>query len=161
MGRSRQAGFTYIGLLVAVVVMGVLLTAVARVWEVTAQRERETQLLYVGHAFRNAIARYYLTDHHFPTTLQALVSDEQSAVPRHFLRRLYEDPMTGGADWTLMLAPDGVGIMGVASSSQRRPIKQKGFLPMDVGFADSPCYCSWQFIYYPSRAWRHAASNTP
>jgi type II secretory pathway pseudopilin PulG len=56
---GAQRGFTYIGLLMAVVVMGLMLTLVARVWSTTEQRERETQRLWVGHAYRLAIGEYY------------------------------------------------------------------------------------------------------
>ncbi|TLZ14592.1 MAG: type II secretion system protein, partial [Gammaproteobacteria bacterium] len=55
---TRQAGFTYLGLLAAVVLMGLLLTMASRVWSLTEQRERETQLLFIGHAYRMAIASY-------------------------------------------------------------------------------------------------------
>ena len=43
-GRGRQAGFTYVGLLLAVVVMGLMLTVASRVWSTTEQREREKKL---------------------------------------------------------------------------------------------------------------------
>ena len=58
-----QRGFTYVGLLFAVVIMGLMLTVVSRVWSTTEQRERETQLLFVGHAYRMAIASYFATGH--------------------------------------------------------------------------------------------------
>ena len=38
--RRRAAGFTYIGLLVAVVVMGIGLAEVGVIWRTQAQRER-------------------------------------------------------------------------------------------------------------------------
>jgi len=56
---NLQAGFTYIGLLIAVVIMGLMLTVAGRVWSVTEQRERETQLLFAGDAIRMAIAGYF------------------------------------------------------------------------------------------------------
>jgi type II secretory pathway pseudopilin PulG len=144
-----QSGFTFIGLLVAVVVMGLLLTVASRVWSVTEQRERETQLLFAGDAIRQAIASYYAFGNQFPPSLESLLADERSPVPRHYLRRLYADPMTGKPDWTPLLASDGVGIMGVASSSKLVPIKRKGFELVDSGFEDSDCYCRWLFIYLP------------
>src|SRR6267154_2069108 len=67
---SPQRGFTYIGLLVVIVIMGLGLTVVGRVWSTTEQRERETQLLFVGHAYRLAIASYFATGHQYPHTLQ-------------------------------------------------------------------------------------------
>jgi len=147
--RESEAGFTYIGLLFAVVIMGLMLTAVSRVWSVTEQRERETQLIFVGDAIRMAIAGYYTHGHRYPQSLQDLLADDRSPTPLRYLRRLYFDPMTGAADWTLILAPGDSGIMGIASKSKLTPIKRTGFPPIDASFEDSDCYCAWQFIYLP------------
>ena len=131
---GTQRGFTYIGLLMAVVIMGLVLTLVGRVWSTTEQRERETQLLWVGHAYRLAIASYFASGHRFPARLEDLLQDDRTPVPKRHLRRLYADPMTGKADWSLVLTPDGQGIMGVASSSKIAPIKRRGFDFRDQAF---------------------------
>jgi type II secretory pathway pseudopilin PulG len=146
--RSLQAGFTYIGLLVAVVILGLMLTAASRVWSLTEQRERETQLLFIGDEFRAAIARYFAFGHRYPQSLQELLDDQRSPVPRRYLRRLYRDPMMGDTDWTLVPAPGG-GIMGVASKSKQAPIKRAGFSLVDFAFKGADCYCLWQFVYQP------------
>jgi len=146
-----QRGYTYIGLLVIVVILGLMLTVVSRVWTMTVQREREDQLLWVGHAYRNAIASYYVHGGQFPQTLQQLLQDDRSPVPLRHLRQLYPDPVTGAADWTLISDPVSQHIMGVASSSKATPIKRKGFELGDAVFADTDCYCSWQFVYWPRR----------
>jgi len=151
-GRSAVAerGFTYVGLLVAVVIMGMLLTIAGRVWTTTVQREREAQLLWVGDAYRAAIGSFYRHGGRYPETLQQLVQDDRSPVPLRHLRQLYPDPMTGAADWTLIPAADG-HISGVASRSLGVPIKRKGFELVDAIFADTDCYCDWQFIFIPRR----------
>jgi hypothetical protein len=53
-GAANAAGFTYIGLLIAVVILGVALSAVGMVWRTQMQREREQELLYIGRDFRAA-----------------------------------------------------------------------------------------------------------
>jgi len=88
---ARQRGFTYLGLLMAVVVMGLMLTIVARIWTTTEQRERETQLLFAGHQFRNAIAGYFARRHQYPQTLQDLLGEPDATLPQRYLRRLYLD----------------------------------------------------------------------
>jgi len=148
---GTQCGYTYIGLLVSVVILGLMLTIVARVWSTTEQREREAQLLWIGHAYRMAISSYVSIGNQYPLTLEVLLTDERFPVPKHHLRQLYADPMTGKADWTLITNPGGQGIIGVASSSKATPIKRKGFELIDAGFADTDCYCAWQFIYWPRR----------
>ncbi len=158
MRRRRNAnGFAYIGLLVAIVLLGAALASIGAVWTVQAQRERELELLWRGDAIRQAIRLYVISGAHYPMELQDLVSDERAAKPKRYLRRIYEDPMTGAADWTLIRAGDG-GIMGVASASQAAPLKRKGFSDLDAAFEDSDCYCTWQFVYQP-RLWRPVVPN--
>ena len=64
--HGRQGGFTYIGLLALIVFIGLMLTMASHVWSTTAQRERETQLLFIGHAYRMAIASYFASAHRYP-----------------------------------------------------------------------------------------------
>jgi hypothetical protein len=98
-----------------------------------------------------AIASYYAFGHRYPTTLQDLVTDERFPVPRHHLRRLYPDPITGAADWTLILTPNQTGIQGVASRSPAAPIKRDGFDLIDAAFKGAKCYCAWEFLYSGNR----------
>jgi hypothetical protein len=49
---------------------------------------------------------------------------------------------------------DGVGITGIASSAQGKPIKRDDFPPADADFVDKDCYCDWQFVYTPGRRTR-------
>src|SRR5689334_14742094 len=144
----QQRGFTYLGLLIAIVVMGLMLSAAGKLWSTTERRERETQLLFAGHQFRNAIAAYFAQHHRYPPALQDLLGDPESPTPQRYLRRMYIDPMTGSSDWHLITAPAG-GIMGVASTSTLIPLKQANFEPVDVSFAQADCYCGWQFVYVP------------
>ena len=150
-GRTAAAcagGFTYIGILFAVAIMGIGLAGIGTVWGTSVQREREQELLFIGHAYRLAIARYYASGGHYPAELEDLVSDNRFPVPRHHLRRLYRDPMTAAADWELVRGPDG-GIMGVTSSSKNAPLKRANFDRADATFESTECYCDWQFIYQP------------
>ena len=56
--------------------------------------------------------------------------------------------MTNAVDWVLVPAPSG-GIMGVASSSKRAPLKSGHFDDADQGFADAGAYSDWQFTFLP------------
>ena len=156
---NRAAGFTYVGLLIAIVLLGLALSAVGTVWHTMAQREREKELLYIGHEFKAAIAAYYQAGRQFPQSLEDLVEDKRWPVPRHFLRRLYADPMTGQPDWTAIRS-DSMGITGVASSSTGVPIKKIGFQPDEEVFADAETYQDWRFIYVPTFG-RHKLGAIP
>jgi type II secretory pathway pseudopilin PulG len=158
---AEAAGFTYIGLLVAVVVLGIGLSAVGTVWRTQAQREREQELLFIGSEFRSAIAHYYAAGaHQYPQDINDLLEDKRGPEPRHFLRRLYVDPMTGAQDWTI-LRTDMLGITGIASSSKAEPLKKKGFGSDEDAFADATCYCDWKFIHVTRLYLRHRTTAVP
>jgi type II secretory pathway pseudopilin PulG len=151
--RGREGGFTYIGLLVLIALIGFVLSVAGQVTATTAQREREKQLLWVGHAYRDAIRRYVIQNGHYPAALADLVEfPTASGQPAHYLRRLYPDPMAPGADWELVPALGG-GVMGVASSSKRVPFKRAGFDDADLGFGDAETYADWMFIFDLRRRW--------
>lgn len=148
--RARAAGFTYVGLLTLIVLIGLLLAAAGEVASTTARREREAQLLWVGHEYRDAIGRYWGHKRVYPQALQELVGAAPDAsVQVRYLRRLYPDPMTDALDWVLVPAPNG-GIMGVASSSKRVPLKTGQFDEADKDFADATAYSDWQFNFLPA-----------
>jgi type II secretory pathway pseudopilin PulG len=159
MSRGRRArrsagGFTYIGLLVLIVLIGIMLAAAGEVASTAAQRERETQLLWVGHEYRAAIGRYWSRKRAYPQALQDLLGDSPDApLQVRYLRRLYPDPMTNAVDWVLVPAPNG-GIMGVSSSSKRAPLKSGHFDDADREFATASAYSGWQFTFLPGVARR-------
>ena len=160
-GPAGAAGFTYIGLLIAVVILGISLSAVGTVWRTQAQREREQELLFIGREFRTAIAAYYRAGgHQFPQDISDLLEDKRWPEPRHFLRRLYVDPMTGSQDWTV-LRTDMLGITGIASSSNAEPLKKKGFPLDEAAFEDATCYCDWKFVFVPRNLRRRANTAQP
>jgi len=145
----REAGFTYIGLLIAVVLLGLALSAVGTVWRTSAQRERERELLYIGHEFRAAIAAYYAAGgRQYPQEVSDLLEDKRGPKPNHYLRRLYADPMTGKADW-LIIRTASLGITGISSSSAAAPIKKGGFSQDEESFGDADSYQDWKFIFVP------------
>ena len=145
-GDKRQAGFTYLGLLILLVLMGVLLAQAGTLWSQTRQREREADLLFYGDQFRQAIAAYYQaqTPNSYPKTLDDLLEDPRVPFTRRFLRHIYPDPMTGKRDWVLIKSP-GNGIMGVYSPAPGVPIKRGNFRAADAGFSGAKSYADWRF----------------
>lgn len=152
MSTKLQGGFTYLGILIAVVIMGVLLAQTGVSWSQSAQRENERQLLFAGDQFRQAIASYYERTpgavRRYPEKLQDLVEDRRYNPPQHYLRQIYVDPLTGRREWGLVKAPEG-GIMGVYSLSDEAPIKKAGFDQADMGFEKAKKYADWKFSYDP------------
>jgi type II secretory pathway pseudopilin PulG len=149
---SRHAGFTYVGLLIAVAVLGIGLAATGQVWRTAAAREKERELLFIGNQYRNAIMNYYAGTQaglvRYPRSLEDLVEDRRMPAVRRHLRRIYPDPITGDDKWGIVRASDG-GIAGVFSLSERRPLKIAGFTSADAKFEKAERYSDWKFAYAP------------
>jgi type II secretory pathway pseudopilin PulG len=157
MRNGEPRGFTYIGLLVLISLIGLALAAAGEVAATAAQREREAQLLWAGHQYRAAIARYWSGTRSYPRALEDLLGAAPDApVQVRYLRRLYRDPMTNAVDWTLLRTPDGIGILGVASRSTRAPLKSAHFDDGDVDFDKATTYGDWQFTFVVGATRRRA-----
>jgi len=161
---SSQKGFTYLALLIAVAVGGAVLAAVGELTSHAQQREKEAELLFAGHQYRQAIAAYYERApggaKRYPQKLEDLLEDTRYPVVRRYLRKLYPDPVGGKAEWGLMEAPGG-GIMGVYSLSEAQPRKSAGFSKPDEAFVDALRYADWKFFYAPAAATAPAAPSNP
>src|SRR5256714_13469258 len=147
-----QRGFTYLGMLVIVALLGFGLAAFGELYSHASQREKERELLFIGNQFRDAIASYYNKSPGakvYPKKLDDLVEDKRLPMPQHHLRRVYSDPMTGKSDWALVEAPGG-GLMGVHSLSEETPVKSGDFSAKDAAFADAENYTKWMFTYSPT-----------
>ena len=57
-GASDQAGYAMAALLVAMSIMAVMMTVVMPVWKQTAQREKETELVFRGEQYVHAITLF-------------------------------------------------------------------------------------------------------
>lgn len=148
-GRSC-GGFTYIGVLLAVVFIGVALAATGTVWQQTRQREKERELLFVGSQFRQALERYYENPppgkiKKFPQKLEDLMLDDRYPDVRRYLRKIYPDPMTGSTEWGLLRGADKA-IVGLYSLSDGEPLKTANFDPEDAEMAGKRHYHEWRFI---------------
>ncbi len=146
----REKGFTYLGLLAIVAVMGVVFGSAAHVWHVAMKREKEQELLFVGSQFRDAIKRYYENSpaltRRYPSTLEELLSDPRYPTTQRSLRKIYADPVSGNTNWGLVKGPSGE-ILGVYSLSGDEPIKKANFSSADKGFEGQMRYADWKFMY--------------
>jgi type II secretory pathway pseudopilin PulG len=146
MGSCRQAGFAYIWTLMMVAFMGVGTVIASELYATSVRRDKERELLFIGHEFRAAIERYRNSGAQgYPPTLQDLLKDPRFASPKRHLRRLYADPMTGKAEWGTVMVQGR--IVGVYSLSAQKPVKQDNFEENDVGFRGKQKYADWKFVY--------------
>jgi hypothetical protein len=145
-------GFAYLWTLALVAMLGVGAAVVAEEYSTSVRRDREVDLLFIGHEFRTALERYYKgvgggAKHEYPTTLEELVRDQRFAGVQRHLRRIYRDPMTGEAEWGLVVVAGR--IVGIHSLSGEVPLKQKNFDLDDAGLEDRESYREWIFTYPP------------
>lgn len=134
--------------MMAITVMGLIMTMAARQWKTMVQRELEADLLAKGIEIQTALALYsarakagrVMPGEIYPHTLAELTRP-----PTPFLRKVYFDPV-GRGEWQLIRASTG-GIMGVRSKSRERPIKQRDFPPAVRHFQDAATYFDWAFQY--------------
>lgn len=113
---SGQSGFTYIGVLIAVALMGIGLLAISEVWTTTARRQKMAQLDWIGEQYVQAIESYYYANtgsvHFYPDKLDDLVEDKRYLSIKRHIRTLYANPFTNTADWKIIPSAQG-GIQGI------------------------------------------------
>lgn len=140
-------GFTYLGVLFLLSLMGLALAGAGETWTLASKRARERELLWAGSQYARAIKAYYEQSpglRQYPSRLEDLVEDGRFPSPRHHLRQLYPDPV-GRGPWGVILSADG-RIAGVRSLSQDKPLKQANFPSRWRDFRAVRHYSDWQFV---------------
>lgn len=145
---ARQVGVVLLAVLIFILVTTLAASSLVVAHTTQVQRDKEEQLLFVGDQYRRAIASYYSTvpsgsARSLPPSLEVLLSDPRFATPIQHLRRLYPDPMTGRADWTLVM--ENGGVVGIRSQSGKAPIKRQGFVRGYEQFEGKQLYSDWVF----------------
>ena len=129
--RPPEAGFTYVGLVVFVAILGLVGTATLKVDSLLRRAAAEQELLEIGAAFSEALRSYAAaTPRGFPTappTLQDLLKDPRFPGTRRHLRKIFVDPITGKNEWGVLYQGDKVGVLAVYSLSQAQPLKVANF----------------------------------
>lgn len=154
----NERGVTYLMLMIAIVLIGIVTSVAAKQWKMMVQRELEADLLARGIEIQQALALYSTTmkagrvmpGEVYPQSLRDL-----TRLPKPFLRKVYLDPM-GHGEWEYLRSPTG-GIMGVRSRSKAKPIRRHEFPPEVRHFEGRTRYDEWVF-QHPNPS---AATLTP
>lgn len=148
-GRLRQGGFTYLGLIVLVTVIGMVGAATLKVDALLRRAAAEEALLGIGAEFSAALASYAAATPQGqlpqPPTLQELLKDPRSPALRRHLRKIFIDPVTGSAEWGIVYVGDRAGVIGVYSLSQAKPLKIGNFDARFLGFDNKQRISDWKF----------------
>lgn len=149
---SNNRGYTYLFILLAVMLMGIMQGVVGQSWKSVMQREREEELLFRGMQIQDAINRWHQpppdAQQHVATPLndlKDLLQDPRTPAKVRYLRKLYRDPIAN-QDWTVIREP-ARGIVGVASASKETVIKKDNFPDQLKHFVGSTRYDQWRFVY--------------
>lgn len=149
------AGFAYLGLLIAIAIMGLIQASLATAWHADARREKEKELLFAGNQFRQALNLYYAHSPgkalRQPLQLEDLLLDPRTPVQQRYLRKMYPDPITGKREWGIIRGAGGE-IYGVHSLSGQQPLKQGGFGRGDRNFTGAQKYSQWVFMAGPAQS---------
>ncbi len=150
MKGQRQGGFTYLGMIILVTVIGLVGAATLKIDALLRRAAAEEELLFVGSAFADALTSYAAATPQGqptqPATLQDLLKDNRSPAVRRHLRKIFVDPMTGTTDWGIVWLGDQKGIVAVYSKSNAQPLKIANFDPKLVGFESRQHISDWRFV---------------
>jgi len=147
----KQVGFTYLTVMFVIAILLGGLAIVGEVWETSARREKEAELLFIGNQYRRAIGLYYTAtpgpQKRYPRTLEDLIKDPRQPNTQRHIRKLFPDPITG-KEFVAIKGADG-GIQGVSSASDVAPLKIAGFRVRDASLEGAQKYSDWKFIHTP------------
>ena len=146
----RQRGFTYLGLIILVAILGLVGAAGLKMGSLLQRQAAEQELLDIGAQFSDALYSYAAAtppgQPQQPPTLAALLRDPRTPQLRRHLRKLFVDPITGRAEWGLLYQPGSNGIIGVHSLSQAAPLKVGNFEARFAGFEGKAHFSEWRFM---------------
>ncbi|HEY0065139.1 MAG TPA: type II secretion system protein [Telluria sp.] len=150
MPRAGQQGFTYLGLIILLAILGLVGAAGLKMGTLFERAAAEEELLEIGAQFSEALRSYAAATPagqlKQPPTLQDLVRDPRFPNPRRHLRKIFVDPITGKAEWGIVYLGEKVGIVGVYSLSNRRPLKVANFDIRFQNMENRQRISDWKFM---------------
>lgn len=176
--QHSEKGFIFLWALFAAALAGIVLAGTGQVWQITSQREKEKELLFVGDQFRQAVMSYYNDDagpKQYPESLEQLLEDKRPLVTKRHLRKIFIDPMTNSTDWGLVAEPEPEqegssvsistgkkkGFIGVYSLSKGMPMKVENFKDYHTDFSEAVTYQDWKFVFLDESAGAAANEKKP
>ncbi|MDY7574742.1 type II secretion system protein [Actimicrobium sp. CCI2.3] len=148
-GRSRAAGFAYVGLMVLIALLGLVAAVGIRTGAALQRTQLEQALLNTGAQFSDALKSYADAtlpgQPEQPESLQELLLDPRFPVVRRHLRKIPVDPLTGGTAWGISFLSGKSGVVGVYSLSDARPVKLANFDERFQAFEDKKIFRDWLF----------------
>ena len=150
MVTRRQSGFTYLGLIIFVAIIGLVGAATLKIGALLERAAAEEELLEIGAAFSAALDSYAAATPRgaspYPPSLAELLKDPRSPAVRRHLRKVYVDPLTGKAEWGIVYLGGGeTGVVAIHSLSTARPLKIANFDSRFKGLDNKEMISEWRF----------------
>jgi type II secretory pathway pseudopilin PulG len=152
------AGFTYVGLIVLVAIIGLVGAATLKADALLRRAAAEEELLEIGAAFSAALTSYAEATPRGqppqPPSLEELLKDPRVPGVRRHLRKIFVDPITGKAEWGIVWlnkgsgvdgSGSGSGVLAVYSLSQSKPLKQANFDARFLNLENREHIADWKF----------------
>jgi len=108
---KRDAGFTMVGVVLAMMLLAILIAAIAPSIGKISQREREYELIFRGRQYARAIGLFQRRFGRYPNTLKELYENQPRTI-----RQLFKDPICNCPDWQVLIlntpdaSPSGTGL---------------------------------------------------
>ena len=150
MGARRQAGFTYLGLIIFVAIIGLVGAATLKIGALLQRAAAEEELLDIGAAFSAALDSYAAATPRgaspYPPSLAELLKDSRSPAVQRHLRKVHVDPLTGKAEWGVVYLGGGdTGVIAIHSLSDAKPLKIGNFDSRFKGLDNKDTISEWRF----------------
>ncbi|HNW35299.1 MAG TPA: hypothetical protein PKM25_10235 [Candidatus Ozemobacteraceae bacterium] len=124
-GRFRAAsGAALLALTILLLIMGFSLSVILPRANLDVKRAKEDELRFILGEFRRASEKFSFRNGRHPLSLDELCRDEKG---QRFLRRIYDDPMTGKGDWSVRYAPEGLEIRSSSQEESTGGIPYRNF----------------------------------
>ncbi|GAB4276518.1 MAG: hypothetical protein Kow0029_18560 [Candidatus Rifleibacteriota bacterium] len=107
-----RRGVALLAVTISVILLAISLSVALPRVDHELRREKEIQLRFILGEFRRAIQKYQNHNNTLPTNIDELICDKAG---NRFLRRIYDDPITGKTDWACETAS---GSFVIHSSSE-------------------------------------------
>lgn len=126
----RQRGFTYVGVLLGVALIGVGLSVTATVWSKEAERQRTAEAEWVLAQYERALKSYYNAApgsvKELPATLDELLSDRRHLGVLRHLRKAYTVKCNQQYSAKVIYQPDSMSAnLLITCSPANNPLAQK------------------------------------
>lgn len=147
---ARQAGFTYLGLIIFVAIVGLVGAATLKVGSLLQRAAAEEELLEIGAAYSAALDSYAAATPRgatpYPPSIKELLKDPRFPGVRRHLRKVFVDPLTGKAEWGIEYLGGGQnGIVAIHSLSEAQPLKIANFDSRFRGLDGKEKISQWRF----------------